>query len=72
MERCSRDWGRPVAEKARIRLKVGNRLARVDVEDLNAVLLRSTTHISMKVTSSVRLTYVANTGACSWTLSVRR
>lgn len=60
MERCSsdhesmrvessgRDGGRAIAEKARIWLEIGDWLTGVDVEDLYAMLLSSTTTVSLR------------------------
>lgn len=64
---CSRsNWSRSVPKKARIWFEIGHRLATVDIENLDAMLLRSTGNVSFDGTRSrTSDTYVAKTGACS-------
>jgi hypothetical protein len=49
VERGGSDGSRAITEKARIRLEIGDWLAGVDVEDLYAMLLSSTTIVSFTV-----------------------
>jgi hypothetical protein len=57
MERGSCDWSRSVAKEARVRLEIRHRLAGVDVEDLDAMFLCSTMHMS--VSCSMLWSYTA-------------
>jgi hypothetical protein len=72
MERCSGDRGRAIAQEACVRLEVRYRPSIIDVEDFDCVSLRTTDNISIQFQYPRESTYAAKTGACSWTLSVRK